>query len=347
MMQPIDLHSWLADQISRFIELRRLSGTDYSSQARLLSYFDRFLVAHYPSGPAVTRQMVDHYMRSLAYLRPRARSNRFCVVRQLCEYISRTGPCCYVPEPIRIGNSQRDFCPYIFSEKEIAALLSAASAMPPSESLRPHTYRTLFGLLYTTGIRIGEAFALTLKDFQQKHDLIYIAEGKFKKARWLPLHPSTSLMLNQYVAHPLRGGGTRTPDSPLFINLRAARLHHCTVHHAFRQLLEQSDIAHNTLPRPRIHDLRHTFAVHKLLAWYRDGGDVNARLPVLATYMGHVNITSTRQATNGNFAMGDGRFLDEIEAALGRRVVKGKPGRPKGKKEVTASGGAESGQQRQ
>lgn len=293
MMKSIELHSWLSDRISLFIELRRLSGTDYSSQARLLSYFDRFLVANYPSGPTVTRQMVDHYLHSLTHLRPRVRTNRFCVVRQLCEYIARADPQCYVPESIRIVTSQRTFCPYIFSEKEVAALLSAASAMSPPESLRPHTYRTLFGLLYTTGIRIGEAFALTLKDFQPEGDLLYIAEGKFKKARWVPLHPSTSLALHQYVARRLMNG-PRTPDSPLFINLRAGRLRHCTVHHAFRQLLELRGIAHNKLSGPRIHDLRHTFAVHKLLAWYRDGLDVNARLPALATYMGHVDVTSTQ-----------------------------------------------------
>lgn len=292
-MQTIELHSWLSEQIGRFIELRRLSGTDYSSQARLLAYFDRFLVEHYPNGPAVTRQIVDHYLQSLSRLQPRGRYNRFCVVRQLCEYIARTDPCCHVPESMRGVAAQKTFCPYIFSGKEIEALLSAASALPPSESLRPHTCQTLFGSLYTTGIRIGEAFALTLKDFQAESDLLYIAEGKFRKARWVPLHPTTSLMFHRYLERRLRDGPL-TPDSPLFINLRAGRLRHCTVHHTFRQLLEQCGIAHNKHAGPRIHDLRHTFAVHRLLAWYRDGQDVNARLPALATYMGHVDVTSTQ-----------------------------------------------------
>ncbi len=184
------------------------------------------------------------------------------------------------------------FHPYIFSEQEIKNLLSAASALSPSGSLRPHTYRTLFGLLYTTGIRISEAFTLTLKDFQSELDLLYIAEGKFKKARWVPLHPSTSTMLNQYVKHRLRFG-PRTPESPLFINLRTHRLCHCTVYQAFRQLLEKCGIPHNKHTGPRIHDLRHTFAVHRLLAWYKDKKDVNACLPALATYMGHVDVCST------------------------------------------------------
>jgi len=293
MMRSIELHSWLADRIGRFIELRRLSGSDYSSQARLLTYFDRFLVEHYPSGPAVTRQIVDHYLRGLPHLRPRVLFNRFCVVRLLCEYIARTDPRCYVPEPMRCITAPQVFHPYIFTGEEIESLLSATSTLTPFGSLRPHTYRTLFGLLYTSGIRVGEAFALTLKDFQPENDLLYIAEGKFRKARWVPLHPSASRELHRYVKRRLMNG-PRAGDAPLFVNLRAGRLRHCTVYHTFRQLLEKCGIEHHKHTGPRIHDLRHTFAVHILLAWYRDGRDVNARLPALATYMGHVDMTSTQ-----------------------------------------------------
>ncbi len=292
IMQTIELHSWLSGQIGRFIELRRLSGTDYSSQVRLLGYFDRFLVEQYPNGPFVTRHLIDHYLQSFSHLRPRVQYNRFCVVRQLCRHIAQTDPNCYVPEPMRCVPASKVFHPYIFSEQEIRNLLSGALALPPSESLRPHTYRTLFGLLYTTGIRIGEAFALALKDFHSELDLLYIAEGKFRKARWVPLHPSTSRILSQYIEHRLRNG-QKTPDSPLFINLRTHRLCHCTVYQTFRQLLEKCGIGHNKHTGPRIHDLRHTFAVHKLLAWYQDKLDVNARLPALATYMGHVSVCAT------------------------------------------------------
>jgi len=291
-MQTIELHSWLSGQIDRFIDLRRLSGSDYSSQARLLGYFDRFLVEQYPNESFITRHIIDHYLQSLSHLRPRVRFNRFCVVRLLCRHIALTEPRCHVPESMRCVTAPRVFHPYIFNEQEIEGLLSAASALPPAESLRPHTYRTLFGLLYTTGIRIGEAFALSLRDFHSELDLLYIAEGKFRKARWVPLHPSTSRMLNKYIEHRLRNN-PRRPDSPLFINLRFNGLRHCTVYQAFRQLLEKCGIVHSKYTGPRIHDLRHTFAVHRLLAWYRDNQDVNARLPALATYMGHVDVCST------------------------------------------------------
>lgn len=292
MTHNIELHSFLSKQIGRFIELRRLSGTDYSSQARLLGYFDHFLTEQYPNELFVIRQITDHYMNSLSHLCQRTRSNRFCVVRQLCKYIAQTGTCCYVPESMRQIPASKVFNPYIFSKLEIEDLLSAASALLPLELLRPHTYRTLFGLLYTTGIRISEAFSLTLQDFQGELDLLYIAEGKFKKARWVPLHPSTSTTLNQYVEHRLQFG-PRTPESPLFINLRALHLCHCTVYQAFRQLLEKCGIPHNKHTGPRIHDLRHTFAVHRLLAWYKEKWDVNSCLSALATYMGHVDVCST------------------------------------------------------
>ena len=293
MMRTFICHSWLAERIGRFVELRRLSGSDYSSQALLLTYFDRFLVEHYPSGSTVTRQIVDHYIHSLTRLQPRVLFNRFSVVRQLCEYIVQTDPCCYVPQSMRCVTAPEVFHPYIFSGGEIESLLSAASALPPLGSLRPHTYRTLFGLLYAAGIRVGEAFALALKDFQPEDDLLYIAEGKFRKARWVPLHPYVSQELHRYMERSFMNG-PRAGDTPLFVNLRADRLRHCTVYQTFRQLLEKCGIEHHEHIGPRIHDLRHTFAVHRLLAWYRDGRDVNARLPALATYMGHVDVTATQ-----------------------------------------------------
>ena len=131
------------------------------------------------------------------------------------------------------------------------------------------------------------------EDFHSTESRLYIAEGKFRKARWVPLSASTCRALQQYLRQRLR----RTPrssDSPLFLNQRSRRLHPCTVNQTFHYLLRQCGILHPKHTGPRIHDLRHTFAVHRLLAWYRDGQDVNARLPWLATYMGHVDFQSTQ-----------------------------------------------------
>jgi len=273
-----------------FVALRRLSGTDYHSQIKLLEYFDRFLVESRFNGPSITRSMIDQYLQSMSHLRPRVQYNRFCVVSQLCRYIARTDSSCHVPEPIRWPS--KTYCPYIFSQSEISELLSAASALPPSDSLRPHTYHALFALLYSTGIRIGEAFRLKLKDCLFDEKLLYIAEGKFRKTRWLPLHPSISTVLETYVDRRTKIG-PKSPESPLFINRLGLGLRHCVVYQTFRQLLMQCGISHHKNGGPRIHDLRHTFAINRLLSWYQDGQDVNARLPALATYMGHVDVCFT------------------------------------------------------
>jgi len=292
-MSPLKFQSLLAVQIQNFINLRRLSGTDYQSQAQLLGYFDRFMVEEHLGEPRITRKIVDRYLESLSHLAPRTRYNRFCVVKQLCEYLARNDPEGYVPEPLKVIPSQGAHQPYIYSNSELQTLMMAASQLPPGNSLRPHTYQTLLGILYSTGIRIGEASALNLEHFHSQERMLYIAEGKFRKARWVPLSGSTCRALEQYVCKRLQMR-PRSPDSPLFLNQRSCRLHHCTVNQTFRHLLRQCDIHHSKHTGPRIHDIRHTFAVHRLLAWYRDGQDVNARLPWLATYMGHVDIHSTQ-----------------------------------------------------
>ena len=287
------LCSCLAAQIGNFINLRRLSDSDYHSQARLLGYFDRFLVEQHVRQPRITRQITDDYQQSLLGLAPRTQGNRFCVVRQLCEYLARADPLSYIPEPLRSPSSRRAHRPYIFTHEEVCALLAAASRLRPPGSLRPHTYRTLFGLLYSTGIRIGEAVALNIEDFFATEQRLYIAEGKFRKSRWITLRASTCCVLKQYVERRTEKE-PRLPNSPLLLNERRQRLCHPTVHQAFMQLLPECGMKWTRRAGPRIHDLRHTFAVHRLLGWYRDGKDVNARLPALATYMGHVDIASTQ-----------------------------------------------------
>jgi site-specific recombinase XerD len=226
-------------------------------------------------------------------LAPRTQGNRMGVVRQFCEYLACDNSQSYVPWPLKSRGSHSAHQPYIYASNQLRELMVAASELAPSDSLRPHTYRTLLGLLYSTGIRIGEAMALTLQDVQPSSRRLYIAEGKFRKARWVALSESTSRALQHYIGRRLQFAPHRS-DSPLLLNERRRCLCHPTVNATFKTLLQKCGIAYNRHSGPRIHDIRHTFAVHRLLAWYREGKDVNARLPALATYMGHVNINSTR-----------------------------------------------------
>jgi site-specific recombinase XerD len=292
-MSGFKLNSCLASQIENFINLRRLSGTDYSSQIRLLEYFDHFLVEEGYSEPGLTRQITDHYQQSLCGLSPRTRGNRLCVVRQLSKYLARNDPKSYIPESLLMPSSHKAYQPFIFSHSQVRNLLDAASKLPPPGSLRPLTYRTLFGLLYSTGLRISEAINVNLEHFLVGEQRLFIAQGKFRKARWIVLSSSTCQALQQYLDRRLQKR-PNTPEAPLLLNERHRRLGYAMVNPTFKYLLKQCSIADNNRSGPRLHDLRHTFAVHRLLAWYRNGEDVNARLPSLATYMGHVNISSTQ-----------------------------------------------------
>lgn len=291
-MIRVKLKSCLAQQMYRFIELRRIAGMDYSSQARSLEYFDAFLVKQGWSSSRITHEITDSYQKELERLKPGGRQNRFSVVRQFCEYLSRTDPFSYVPEHMRGAPSFYDYEPYIFSLEQIQKLMAATSSLRPSNG-RPQAYRTLLGLLYSTGIRIGEALSLNIGNFYEAEERIYIVRGKFGKARWIPLSSSTCRALQEYVKlRRLRA--PRSSASPLFLNDCKRRFDYKTVSWTFRGLLKRCDISHNKHIGPRLHSIRHSFAVHRLLAWYRDGKDVNARLPQLATYMGHANIDATR-----------------------------------------------------
>jgi site-specific recombinase XerD len=291
-MTPIGFRSGLADRLECFVRLRQSTGRDYRDQARLLRYFDRFLLEQHVTALPLTRAVTDRYQQTLSHLAVRTQYNRFCVVRQFCQYLALQDPRSVAPEPLRHVPSRGAYVPYIYGADQVRALLQAARTLGPAGSLRPHTIATFLGLLYATGMRTGEALALRLEDRRPDRDALYIRQGKFRKARWVPLAPSAQRALDAYVEQRTRRWPS-TPADALFLNARGRPLRYGPAHGAFHQALDRTGIAHGSGPSPRLHDLRHTFAVHRLLAWYRDGQDIHARLPALATYMGHVDMRST------------------------------------------------------
>jgi len=290
-MKRIAFDSWLAAEMSRFVEWRGSLGRDPLYQADMLSYFDRFLVAEQLVGPSVTAQITDRYFDSLTHLSSSTQAQRSSVVRSLCAFIQQADETHHIPQ---LRKRRREpFRPFIFTASQVQALLSAALKLTMPDTLHPLTHYTLFGLLYATGMRIGEALALTLGDFDVQRKSLYIAKGKFRKARWVPLHPTSMEAVTEYIERR-RGLLPNGPAASLFVNLQGRPLRHRRVHRVYQRLLRSAGISPSPQGPPRIHDLRHSFAVHRLLEWYRDGGDVNARLPMLATYMGHVDICSTQ-----------------------------------------------------
>lgn len=286
-------NSILATKIQQFIDLRSLYCNGYHEQTRTLSHFDDLLVEQAWCEPRITSQLIDDYQCSQHHLAPKTQHSRFCVIRQFCEYLASADPLSYIPEPLKTLSPGSTLEPYIYTLADIQALMDATRHLPPTDLLRSHTYRTLLGLLYTTGIRIGEAIALNMQNFDCDEGRLFIACGKFCKARWIPLAPSVCTAVANYVETRCQYAPD-TPASPLFINLRKRRLVYSTVLRRIHQLQAHAGVTRVDGTYPRLHDFRHTFAVNRLLDWYQQGKNVSVLLPTLTTYMGHVDIASTQ-----------------------------------------------------
>jgi len=272
MNQPVFV-SLLADRFMDFVAFRRSGGADYFGQARGLSYFDRFLCQQSFAGSYPSREILDQYVTSLSRLNPNTRVNRLSVVRQFCMYLRQFEPQCYLPEPTARTGQKLSRTPYIFTDDEIKALLVAARHLSPPGSLRPMTFYILFGLLYTTGLRVGEAIALDLADVDLARQRLYIHKGKFRKSRWVPMSASTCSVLQRYIQERTRIFSA-APPHPLFVNLQGRRFFRQMVYTAYRQALNRCHLRGGKGEQgPCLHDLRHSYACHRLAAAYRQGED--------------------------------------------------------------------------
>lgn len=300
MNQPRTLTSWLAPHFEGFVALKRASGVAYDSSRDLLLAFDRHLGTHAPQ-PPLQRETLIQYMASLERLSPRGWNNVVGVVWPAVAYAIRHGaPGEPLPaRPPRPSRYWRQKQPRILSATEVASILTAARELPPVGGLRSATIATLLGLLYTTGIRIGEARALDVGDLDRRDRILTVRRGKFGKSRALPLRQSTVEALTRYLEHPLRGVGTDA-SAPVFVSIRRRRLAESTVWPAVRSACLAAGIPE---PWPSPHDFRHTFAVSRVAAWYAQGRDVNALLPALSTYLGHISIENTRLYLRANGAL--------------------------------------------
>ena len=292
-MKANEFTSCLAQRMVRFVDLKCCSGISRNRLEQKLGYFDRFLISNQFDSQQMNSQIIALYQDQLSQVAAGTRYNRFCTVKQFCSYLAESEPGSHIPDSIRCRRGGDVRQAHIYSSHEISSLLGSAASLSPERPLRAETYVTLIGMLYATGMRISEALGLNTEDFHQDTGLMYIREGKFSKSRWIPLSPSAQRAVKRYMNLRSLSLPADDRESPLLINLWGKRLNYSTVYGTFRQLLVQAGLHSGKGPGPRIHDLRHTFAVGRLLKWYQDGEDVNARLPWLATYMGHVDIANT------------------------------------------------------
>jgi integrase len=216
---------------------------------------------------------------------------RLSAVRGFATYLHTLDPAHEVPAPDLLPQRPLRASPYLYSDAEITALMAAASTLPTP--LRRATFTTLIGLLAVTGIRVGEAIALDRGDVDLAAGRLTVRFGKFGKTRELVLHPSAVDALRRY--QRLRDRlAPRTGTPALFVSLAGTRLRYCNVHHAFHRLVRVAGLTPRSVScRPRIHDLRHSFAVHAMLDAYAAGEDGQVRLTLLSTWLGHVHPAST------------------------------------------------------
>jgi integrase len=192
-----------------------------------------------------------------------------------------------------VGPSYRRQEPHIYSDSEISALLGAAAKLPPVDGLRPKTFTCLYGLLACTGLRIAEALRLKRPHADLTTGVLAIVETKFSNSRLVPLHPSATRALKAYAEmrdcfFPLANA------QEFFLTDPGIPLTYKAVRQAFAELRDSLGWVRAAKGRPpRIHDLRHTFACRRLLAWYQEGADVDLKVPALSTYLGHVGVSST------------------------------------------------------
>jgi integrase len=216
---------------------------------------------------------------------------RLSAVRGFATYLHGIDPVHQVPAADLLPQRPRRASPYLYSDAEVAALIAAASTL--SAPLRRATFATLIGLLAVTGVRVGEAIALDRGDVDLAAGRLTVRFGKFGKARELALHPSTIEQLRSY-QDERRHLAPMTGTSAFFVSLTGTRLRYCNVHHAFHRLVRLAGLTpRSSSCRPRIHDLRHTFAVRSMLDAYAAGQDGQTRLTLLSTWLGHVHPAST------------------------------------------------------
>ena len=276
------LHQRLAD----YLAIRRAMGFKMERHEKLLAQFVDYLTVN--DAGTVTLEDALAWATSPTTSDPRWWAARLSMVRGFAVHLHALDPAHQVPPPGLIRHRTRRTVPHLYTDDEVTALVRAAGQLPGSP-LRAATYQTLVRLLAVTGMRVGEAIRLDRQDWDGGLGLLTVRHTKFGKSRQLPMHPTSTAGLQDYLDlrdHLLPHAHT----DALLLSTQGFRLRYNRVSDTFHRLLGPSGVTPRpSATRPRIHDLRHTFAVASLLDWYRNGADVPAMLPRLSTYLGHAD----------------------------------------------------------
>jgi integrase/recombinase XerD len=281
----------LQNAIEDYIALRRSLGFKLDDMAADLTKFASFL--EQKAAPYITTALaLEWAMQSTDHL-PSHWARRLGFVRVFARHWSATDPRTEIPPAGLLPFRAQRAHPYLYTEQEIQRLLAAAKSLSPASGLRPWTYHCLFGLLAVSGLRISEAIKLERQDVDFYQGVLTIRQTKFNKNRLIPLHISTRDVLSEYAEH--RDRLVPNPSSSCFLLNDCGRcLERSAVRRTFYDLSRQIGLRGPAdHAGPRIHDFRHRFALNTLIQWYRAGEDIERRLPVLSTFLGHAHVADT------------------------------------------------------
>jgi integrase/recombinase XerD len=281
-------------ELDRYLAVRRSLGADLRTDERILRRFITF--ADREGAMCVNTDLILHWLQSLPAANPGTRATRFNVVRIFAEWLHGIDAKHEAPPRGLVPGRFRRAHPYIYGESEIAAIIEHARTLPSVYGMRGLTCSTLFGLIAVTGLRISEAVSLDPTDIDIDHGVLRVRRGKLGKERLLPLDPSVVKRLESYGIERDRLLGRR-PEA-FFVTCEGRRLGDCGARYNFAHVCQQIGLRQPQLylrhgRGPRIHDLRHTFAVRTLLNWYRSGKDVGREMIKLTTWLGHATPTHT------------------------------------------------------
>jgi integrase len=296
-------------KVEEYLSFRRGMGFQLRTEGLLLLQFGRYADSIDPAGP-LTTELALRWARLPVARDPLYWARRLEIVRCFARHLAMVEPGTQVPARQLLGPSHRRLSPHIFSDAEISRLVTAAGCLAPMNGIRPLTYATLIGLLASAGLRISEALRMTWGDFDATGGAIMVRETKFGKSRLVPLHVTTTAALAAYIR--ARDRLVPRPKSDhFFLSDQGKGLPYSTVRTVFRKLCDRLQIPGTGRRRPRLHDLRHTFACRRVEVWYATGVNLTHAISALSVYLGHAKVSDTYwylTATPSLMARAAGRF---------------------------------------
>jgi len=288
----------LQTRINDYLAERRRLGFELRSWDAFLAGFARFVASRHHQGPLTVELMTDWIRQGKGGRgSPGTWARRLEKLRLFVRYLKQFEPDTEVPDESIFGPVPGRVAPHIYRDEEIVELLAAARQLGPHGSVRAATFETLFGLMASTGLRVSEAIHLRDADVDLKRGILTIRQTKFAKSRQVPIHPSTLEALSRYRRQRAQHVPT-TADMPFLIGSRGRRLGQPLgerqAHRVFNELRDSLGwVNRGAHAAPRLHDLRHTFAVRRMMRWHAEGADVDQQMLALSTYMGHAEIFYT------------------------------------------------------